>query len=343
MEHPKLVQIATLAVATLVFYFFLRKIFVRVPSTLTTQTPESQAGIPSTSPHPRSVSVHNVDPGRIAAETDIDIIAIHGLDTKSPDTWTWRDPKQPTNPGVNWLADEEMLPKTLDKACIFHCDWPADLFESTEFAPKHIEELARLLLAGLQRRHSRLKSSPRLDNRPIVFIASCLGGVILIKALTIAGKEFRSIKNATKGVVFLATPFSGTSFADIASWAGLCLEALGLVKRQRVSQLLSNLKGPTFALDELVAKFTRLCRKLEIQDQVFTFYESGETDLLRGRLPWIPRFLSNPQVVSTIPISSEVYFGKLIKVKLTLPSLLIAALVPSSSWSTPRCLIGATF
>ncbi|TLS21304.1 uncharacterized protein PpBr36_10322 [Pyricularia pennisetigena] len=297
MEHPELVQVATLAVATLVFYFFLRKIFVRVPSTLTTRTPENPTGIPLISPHPRNVSVHKFDPNLIAAETDIDIIAIHGLDTKSPDTWTWRDPKHPTNPGVNWLADKDMLPEALGKACIFHCDWPADLFESTEFAPKHIEELARLLLAGLQRRHSSSASNAKLEDRPVVFIASCLGGIILMKALTMAEKEFKSVQKATKGVVFLATPFSGTSFAGIASWAGLCLEALGLVKRQRVSQLLSNLKGPTFALGELVTSFTSLSEVLGIKGQVFTFYESGKTDLLRGKVSWIPRFLSNPQVL----------------------------------------------
>lgn len=343
MEHPELVQVATLAVATLIFYFFLRKIFVRVPSTLTTRTPENQTGIPLIFPHPRSVSVHKFDPDRIAAETDIDIIAIHGLDTKSPDTWTWRDPRHPTNPGVNWLADKEMLPKALDKACIFHCDWPADLFESTEFAPKHIEELARLLLTGLQRRHSGSDSSPKVDDRPILFIASCLGGIVLMKALTMAGKEFGSIQKATKGVLFLATPFSSTSFADIASWAGLCLEVLGFVKRQRVSQLLSNLKGPTFTLGELVTSFTSLSEVLGIKGQVFTFYESGKTDLLRGKVPWIPRFLSNPQVVSCIPTSSEVCFRTRIKVKLTLLSLLIAVREPSSSCRTLCHLIGATF
>lgn len=37
----------------------------------------------------RGVHLCQVHPDKDEADTDIDIIAIHGLDTKSPDTWTW--------------------------------------------------------------------------------------------------------------------------------------------------------------------------------------------------------------------------------------------------------------
>ncbi len=57
---------------------------------------------------PRGGSLNKVHPSKDDAKTDIDIIAVHGLDTKSPDTWTWVDRSNPKNK-VNWLQDPKML------------------------------------------------------------------------------------------------------------------------------------------------------------------------------------------------------------------------------------------
>ncbi|KAL7962938.1 peptidase C14 [Trichoderma compactum] len=119
-------------------------------------------------PH-RGVGLTQVHPFPGAgAETDIDIIAIHGLDTKSPDTWVWKS-KSPDE-DVNWLASPHMLPERVGRARIFICNWPANLFEQPDLIQNKPEEFSRLLLA----------------ERPIVFIASCLGGIVLIKALLTA-------------------------------------------------------------------------------------------------------------------------------------------------------------
>jgi hypothetical protein len=47
----------------------------------------------------------------------------------------------------------------------------------------------------------------------------------LIKALDMASGEYDSVKKATRGVVFLATPFRGTSFQAVARWAEPALKA----------------------------------------------------------------------------------------------------------------------
>lgn len=134
--------------------------------------------------------------------TDIDIIAIHGLDTNSPTT---REYKEPDRKKVNWLAHPDMLPKTAERARIFYCDWPADLYEQPDLVQTTVDVFALLLLAGIKR---RLLAT---DDRPILFIASCLGGVILMKALVDAGigDDYISIRRATRGIIFLATPFRG--------------------------------------------------------------------------------------------------------------------------------------
>ncbi|KAL7797071.1 armadillo-type protein [Trichoderma afarasin] len=230
------------------------------------------------------------------AETDIDIIAIHGLDTKSPDSWVWKS--KPPHEDVNWLASPQMLPGRIGRARIFTCDWPADLFEQPDLIQKTAKVFARLLLAGIKRRPLPRARHKKKKDRPIIFIASCLGGIILIKALLIADhppSEYTAIRQSTRGIVFLATPFRGTSFQDVANWAEPGLRTWALIRGQKVSNLLDSVKGSTFHLEELVRSFTQLCQDKDYPCQVTTFYETGMTSLHRKfPLSWlIPSPLMN--------------------------------------------------
>lgn len=222
-------------------------------------------------------------PSKTEDETDVDIIAIHGLDTRYPDTWTWKDPTDPENEEkwVNWLKD--LLPDEVGCARIFACNWPADLFEPSEPRQKTFEEFARPLLDSIKRRDQA--------HRPILFIASCLGGLILMKALVMADaggrdSDYLLVMEATKCVIFLATPFRGTAFEDVAAWVLPGLDAWALFRGQKVTCLLSNVNEPSQPLQELVCSFTELCRNANHQYKVFTFYERGNTNLLRKAFPW---------------------------------------------------------
>lgn len=164
--------------------------------------------------HPeRDPCLVQVHPADTDAETDIDIIAIHGLDAKSPDTWEYRNNDSAQRPRPNWLKDKDMLPSIVGNARIFTCDWPAKQFESSGDAKLRIEEIGRTLVAHINQR--LLKDNRK---RPILFIASCFGGIILMSFLTDAVDDDR-ILTSTRGVIFLATPFNGTAFGRIAYWA----------------------------------------------------------------------------------------------------------------------------
>ncbi|KAK3364019.1 armadillo-type protein [Lasiosphaeria hispida] len=242
--------------------------------------------------HPRSkgVTLRQVYPSpEDKTATDVDIIAIHGLDTQSPDTWIW-DPKGTC---VNWLEDPHMLPKRFPTARIFTCDWPADLFEQPGFVQKMIDEFARLLLAGIKGRPPATNDQSGHD-RPIVFIASCLGGIILAKALVMASREYESVKRATGGIVFLATPFRGTSFQPVAPLAELGLSLWASIRDKNVSNLLELVKS-TFDLEELARSFTTLCQENKLTDRIFIFYETGKSSLPRKIVPWLPDSLSQVQ------------------------------------------------
>lgn len=226
--------------------------------------------------------------------TEIDIIAIHGLDTKSPETWQYWNGRK----NVNWLARPDMLPKKAPQARIFCCNWPADLFECSDLRQKTFDELARLLLAGIKRRPPAANDLVGND-RPILFIASCLGGVILMKALVNADNsdEYLPLRKATRGIVFLATPFRGTSFQDVAAWAEPGLKAWALVQGRELSQLLHEVKC-NFDLNELVGCFTRLCREGDHPYQVANFYETGKTSLPRKVFSLLPAMFAQEKPVS---------------------------------------------
>ncbi|KAF7551742.1 hypothetical protein G7Z17_g4776 [Cylindrodendrum hubeiense] len=198
-----------------------------------------------TSP-PAFDQVHPVDEN---TRTDIDIIAIHGLDTKSPDTWIWKDPKHPKEQ-VNWLKDSKMLPSEVGRARIFTCDWPTNLFQKS--IPTTLEESAHFLLRSIRQHLAQNKQAAA--NRPVFFIASCLGGIILIKALEIDRRHSDesgspSLIRATRGIVFLATPFLGTAFKDMPD---LTLKVWASLKDQTVTALIDYANEPTPNLDELL-------------------------------------------------------------------------------------------
>jgi hypothetical protein len=187
-----------------------------------------------------------------------------------------------------------MLPGRFPTARIYTCDWPAALFRDTSTIQLTVNELARSLLLGI---HSR----PGADKRPILFIASCLGGVILLQALVIAaepGSEYASLWEATGGVVFLATPFRGTAFRDVAALATPFLKTYASLTDKAVDDLLHAVNEPTQFLQDLVGGFTQIWTSRGLPHQLAVFYENKKGNLLRKGLPrWLADRLKDPVLV----------------------------------------------
>ncbi|KAK9444494.1 armadillo-type protein [Metarhizium brunneum] len=234
-----------------------------------------------------SVSLTQIHPSSDEdIKTDIDIIAIHGLDTRSPDTWTWTDRKDPRRQ-VIWLKDSGMLPDVVKQARIFTCDWPAELLQESVSTTTTLEQSARYLLDSIRRLLAANKTAGSV--RAILFIASCLGGIILIKALDIDenydrdGQDPAPLRRATRGIVFLATPFRGTAFKDMSR---PILQAWASLHDQTVSALIEYAQEATSRTDELVGKFVQLVQANGYH--VLTFHEGKKTILLRKiHLAWM--------------------------------------------------------
>lgn len=305
MDLVQVGQMIFLAVVTVVFYVWLRSRRVE-------QSTEQVRGV-------RLHLAYRPDERDI--ESELDIIAIHGLDTKSPQTWIWRlkEPHvnhlaEPRKAGINWLEDRDMLPQQFPTARIYYCDWPADLQQQPHLIQKTLEEFAELLLTGIQSRPLATNDQRGRGDRPIVFVASCLGGIILMKALVDATNEYLPVRRATRGIVFLATPFRGTSFQDVANWAEPGLKAWASIQGRQVSKLLDSVKGSTFQLERLVREFTALCQDKDYPIQVFNFYEMRTTSLPRKVFPWLPVPLQTPKPVRVIEHSISAFSTRVISV-----------------------------
>ncbi|KAJ4005485.1 hypothetical protein NW766_011034 [Fusarium irregulare] len=239
-------------------------------------------------------------------ETDsgIDIIAIHGFDTASPRTWEF---KKENGEKVNWLADKHMLPAEVPGTRIFTCNWPAEGLETKDSVSLRIQELALSLLQGI------LGSYVERE-RPILFVASCLGGITLMQALVEAKDEYACIREATRGVIFLATPFRGTAFQDSAIWAQPALRIKALVLGKKVSKLLGWLNEPTFDLTRLVGQFTRICKGRDREGiEVFTFYETGTT-YLPAQVPFLSFLLPGSRKPFCGPMDSDPDYKSVVEV-----------------------------
>ncbi|OTB13627.1 hypothetical protein K445DRAFT_24472 [Daldinia sp. EC12] len=137
----------------------------------------------------------------------VDIVAVHGLNGKARETW--RDEQS----NALWL--EDFLPDAIPNAQIMTFGYDSSLLFSN--SKGRIEDFARDLLNRLW----VMRQGQRTANRPIVFIAHSLGGIVVKKALILAHENehhFGDILSSTTGIVFMGTPHQGSMLVDWTSF-----------------------------------------------------------------------------------------------------------------------------
>lgn len=97
------------------------------------------------------------------------VITIHGLGTNSS-TWEF---KKRDGDVINWLSDSNMLPAAIPEARIFTYDWDANYTDNALVGGLDVNAGRMLLLIN------ELRDRKDHQKRPIVFVASCFGGLIL--------------------------------------------------------------------------------------------------------------------------------------------------------------------
>ncbi|KAK4667857.1 uncharacterized protein QC764_704050 [Podospora pseudoanserina] len=132
--------------------------------------------------------------------SDLDLVLIHGLNGDPIETWRHQDTKQ--------VWPQALLPDARPKTRVLSYGYNGDIYLNNSAA--NIRDMARSVLSNLD---AGRRSDP---HRPIIFVAHCLGGLIIKQALCFARAErrFHNIGDATKAVFFFGTPHSGAKKQD---------------------------------------------------------------------------------------------------------------------------------
>jgi len=143
-----------------------------------------------------------------SGSAEVDIVAIHGIGVHPDDTWCWKVGTGSEKQYVNWLKDEKMLPSAVPKARILRFGYMSKWFGDDSILQR-VSRVASRLLDALK--FERLE--PSFRPRPLIFVAHCFGGLVVLKALLQAQRfpeDWPGIYSSVAGIIFLGTPFRGS-------------------------------------------------------------------------------------------------------------------------------------
>ncbi|OJD31266.1 ankyrin repeat protein [Diplodia corticola] len=188
-------------------------------------------------------------------QTEVDIVAVHGLGGGAFRTWT-ADERL-------WLRD--FLPQTVPEARILTFGYnSAAAFSGSA---SRIDDFALDLLNRLRANRRRA----RIDlKRKTMFVCHSLGGIVLKQALILA--HARSdlhgwFTDSTIGIIFMGTPHRG---ADVAYWSKVLGRFVNVFAGSKVrTDILHDLEPKSQTLGRLCELFVERAKSLAI----YSFYE----------------------------------------------------------------------
>ncbi|RYO97854.1 hypothetical protein DL764_007251 [Monosporascus ibericus] len=212
------------------------------------------------------------DPDKI----EIDIVAVHGLGSNVDWSWTWKKGAK----CVHWLKDPEMLPAKLPNARIMAYSYESRWHRNAS--------KTRLELCGEELARNMHNFRTNVPDRPVIFIAHSLGGLVVLHALLYADRtdNLKYLPARTVGFAALGTPFRGTKMQSLAEIAARLLAPVG-----SHDGIIAELKQDTKYLTDKVHAFGQLRNKLDIP--TWCFVELCDSDygkklsipgLFRGRV-----------------------------------------------------------
>ncbi|VUC31655.1 unnamed protein product, partial [Clonostachys rosea] len=200
----------------------------------------------------------------------IDIIAVHGLNSPSKEEAghaldTWRTPPGPK--GHFWLHED--LPAMVPGARIFIYQYNAAVaFGSND---SDFREQANSLLETIRLNRRDAKE------RPILFFGHSMGGILIKQALINAhvNSAYSSIKDATRGLAFFATPQNGGDEIS-PTLSKLAVAIADTFGSSTESDVLSTLKKGTVFSEIMAEQAEQWRHELESYD-IVSFWGNRDT------------------------------------------------------------------
>ncbi|WYZ42210.1 hypothetical protein EsH8_V_001105 [Colletotrichum jinshuiense] len=213
------------------------------------------------------LEVHNGE------HAQVDIVFLHGLRGDREQTWT--------KEGVIWPRD--LLPKDVPASRIYLFGYDTGIThrDQSSVTKTEIHSDAEDLCAKLAAERSRNMT----EDRPIIFIAHSLGGLVAAQVLIHGDRRTENsgaklITKRLRGMLFLGTPFQGSSAAKPAEAARKILKLFNIDTQEQTLKLLGvnsdRLKELTRAFADILGK-RRASKDPEDRLDAFFFYETLKT------------------------------------------------------------------
>ncbi|KAL5600869.1 hypothetical protein FOVSG1_006899 [Fusarium oxysporum f. sp. vasinfectum] len=210
----------------------------------------------------------------------VDVVFLHGLRGDREETWT--------QDGILWPKD--LLPQDIPESRIFLFGYDTGIThrDQSSVTKTEIHSDAEDLCAKL----AAERSNTNTEDRPIIFIAHSLGGLVAAQ-IVVHGEQrtedsrTKSITKNLRGIIFLGTPFQGSSAAKPAEIARRILKFFGIDTQEHTLKLLG---VDSERLDELTKAFPNVLNKRRTSKdpkdriEAFFFYETLKTGWGRGSI-----------------------------------------------------------
>ncbi|NEI50526.1 alpha/beta hydrolase [Rhizobium leguminosarum] len=215
----------------------------------------------------------------VAQDGCADVVFVHGLTGSPLETWTSENSSEPE--GKYW---PKWLGADLPHLNLYAVGYPASLFSKWANKEMDLYERAKSLL--------EIMASYDVGERPIVFVGHSLGGLLIKQMLRTARESseptWKKIADSCSGVMFLATPHSGSSLADLLAMVGF------------TSPHIEKLKKDSSDLNELNESFRSFCTQQPFA--VTAFYEMFKT---KKFAIVVDRSSADPGVGGSLPIAVD--------------------------------------
>ena len=143
-----------------------------------------------------------------------DVIFVHGLGGDARETWHPEKKRDDDNFWPMWLGEE------LSDVGIWSLGYDVEPFKWKGNTMPLVDRATNTLA---------VLDSHTIGDRPLIFIAHSLGGLLVKQMLRHAcdygTPEWKLIVEQTKGIVFLSTPHSGSNMANWVKYIGVILQA----------------------------------------------------------------------------------------------------------------------
>ncbi|KAH0419847.1 hypothetical protein CcaCcLH18_14269 [Colletotrichum camelliae] len=234
-----------------------------------TSTPQPEAPCaPQVRPFGLEVLVEGTDPV-------VDIVAVHGLNGHREHTWT-------ASGGKHWLRD--FLPTDLPNARVLCWGYDANTHSNSGVSIQYLYDHARELVTDLTIKRGLTKSR----ERPIIFVAHSLGGIVVKSALIHSDAaredalvEHRAIKTSTHGILFMGTPHQGGNGVQL----GRVLVNVASIFVSADDHLLKHLERDSEWLQQQLGQFGPISREFVTKFA----YEGYPTSSPLGKIMVVPR------------------------------------------------------